>query len=519
MSQKRRMMPGRDASISSEAQSINFSNWKLFKPAAEAKINFQRAPYDNKGGGATVLRFKPCPRYEDYVCDGHFMPYRLDPGGHNDLGFWIRSVIVADRVGQPGTTFIVHRPKFAGGSDTFNASASPLSILVRAVTGAIRRGSERQQSWRKATAVQTWEPSKATLYDWSMIRGQEGEQKSLKAPKHIYLCQPMIPQLGGKSTVTPEEPTPPGWGLRPCVFAFTDAAGAKLYELLNEEVPNYRGDPADFESRYVNGDPINVFGGRYLYMYPKGHDPRKHASTPAQFDPLAAPTHGSAGGQKKDFGEGWEMHFEPTFAGSPAAFIRPNYTPEQQQGIIEMLTKSWVDLEEVLWFPTEVEQVTILAGILPLSMIDYAFSVEHPEWLIPDVRAKIEASREEWVPQAPKLHGAPPAVGMPQPAAGGWSPLSGIPSTAGVAPVPTQPAAPAAVGTPGGLPAMPSWNPADSTLPKPTSLPVDLPTGAADALPGSPPPSPIATPGSEPAAPSAASRAAAMAAARAASKQ
>jgi hypothetical protein len=435
-------MPGYSPSFGAEALGISYGSFKLFRPEYDSQIELIRPSYDSDKPEATVVRPKPCMAYAG--CEGDFMPYRLDPGGHNYMGFWFTQVAVADRIGTPATTFIVHRPKWAGGERAdFDASTNPLSVLVRAVVSAIRKGQNRHESWRAAAVKKAFEPNAELLFSWTGTRGGDsGEMKSLKAPTYMGLMQALVPQHGGKvkwgrDNQTGEALVPPGWGEKTCVVGLTAAASMKLIAMCKEEKPNFRGDPADFENRYVHGDPVSITSGRFLYIYPKGGDPRQSRGVDPNYDPLLTPhgAGGSGGARGKDSREfaGYDMHFDTQFQGVPAAFVKPDMSPAQRQAVIDYLRSKWLYWEDILDFPNDQEQVSRLAAVLPLSMIDYAFTGEHDSWISPELKKRIDESRHTWMsvapppPSAPHLPPSAPGAGGPPSSPSGSGPNSGGP--------------------------------------------------------------------------------------------
>lgn len=469
----RRQMPTFSPSFSSTAQQTDYSNWRLFKPEFKSQIEFIRPVYDDRKKPLTVVRPYPCRGYGDD--SENFLPYRLDPGGKNFF-LWMLQLPCADRVGTTPTSYLLHNP-FEDGQ-FFNVQANPLSVLTRAVSAAVKKGQGKAETWSKALGG-SFQPTDKQILEWSGMReGDKGAKKALSAPTYIFLMQGLVPCLGGDVKWGPDK-VAPGWGEKAAVIGLTASLGGKLLKLLNEENENFRGDPADFERRYVHGDPVSPDSGRYIYIYPEGGDPRESKQNmPTNYDPLSSTGHKSSGGrgghaEEREFA-GFDCHIDKTFQNQPATLNRPN------QRIF--LLNQWRYWEDILFFPTIVEQVQILSEVLPASMLEYAFVGEHDNWLTPEIRAKITMAKSATVPSAPSL----PQRGQ----APGHQPQQASPTAASTAPLAaSQPYDP--LGTPG------DWNPGKAPDPFPQgSTPFDGGGGQVDEALSRPPAGPPVLPAS-----------------------
>jgi hypothetical protein len=432
------------------------SQYRILKPSVAASIDIRKPQYDRRSLGATVFRPFPCRSFSKP--NEEFEPYRKDVGGNNFFGYWIRQLQVAWNIGNPATTFIVQPPDNSGVA--FDQRTTPLSVLYRAINNAVKRGQGRGDNW--ASATRAFNPSAEMVLRWSgALDGEQDKGKSLSWPQTIYAMQGFIPVLGGKY-LGDQPGGMPGWhGDKPCVFLVTAGVGKTLLEAFNAETPGFRGDPADFESRYVNGDPVSVNSGRWIVVYPKGGDPRTKLQrsnpafsgipmSPATFSAGAAPAAAKGGKDKDEIG--FDAHIEKISSvdgliGMPANLSDP--------ATIKMVRRKWRHWNDILHFPSDIEQAQILASIFPAAMLVYAFEGEHPQWLTDDVRKRAAIELGAQLPNASAPYGARPLpAGLP----GYGQPMAGAMPQAGFNPaVAGQPAA--------GFPVQPGFHPASGFNP------------------------------------------------------
>ncbi len=254
----------------STAASGGQMQYKLLKPEYASKVDIRKPAYDKNGKGATVFRPFPCRSYADPM--NSFEPYRCDPGGANYFGYWIHKMCVAWNVGNPATTFIIQPPSRS--NIPFDMRATPLGILHRAVSNAVKKGKGKGDQWGPAVQ-RAFQPPPGMLLLWDgATEGDQNKSAILTWPQYIHAMQGALPYHGGKN-LTDSATGIPGFGNNPtCMFLLTQGPSNLLLSALNAEKPAFRGDPADFENRYVYGDPVALEHGCYVVVYPKGGDPR-----------------------------------------------------------------------------------------------------------------------------------------------------------------------------------------------------------------------------------------------------
>lgn len=314
----------------------------------------------------TVFRPYPSLSYDD---PNQFLPYRLDPAGRNVFGHWIRRYDCAWGVGNPGTTFLLNDP--GAGDSTYDPWMTPLGILYRAIEGACKKGQGRPE----------WYP---------LREGSSGRGKALRAPSEMFLMQGVLMRYESKNLFGGNK-VAPGWGKNPpCILMLSSGVGRELIRQLCIENEGYQGDPADFERRYLHGDPVSPLHGRYLHFFQKGSDPRqRYQANPtarsgqsrqslddvmSDMDRTGGAT---SGGGQEDIG--FDLFISRDLDGLPASFT--------DRGV-EIAKSKWLYWEEVLWFPTEVEQAHLLFKIFPISACLYAFDGVNPDWIPEDARKR-----------------------------------------------------------------------------------------------------------------------------------
>lgn len=480
--------PHADATI---ASGNAFSNYKLFMPGVSDKIEFLKPAYSSEKPTTTVVRPFPSRSYSDP--NNSFEPYRKDPGGKNYFGFWLHKFYLCYGIGKPSTTWIAHDPSWG----PYDARQNPLSILCSAVKFAVKKGQKKATDWEQSLHRPPFDPSPNALLEWNgFFEGGNNKGAALSYPREFYMMQGIVPYYLDKVTYQQKEGMP-GWGTnKTCVIGLTASVGKSLVDLLNQEVENFRGDPADFERRYVYGDPVSLDSGAYFYIYPKGCDPRqtRNINLPVSGgDPFAVAVRPQMpGGQKKENKEiGFDCHIERTFTAAGQSL--PASMTKHKQQVLEKLF-FW---EDILEFPSYKQQVAYMASILPAEMLVYAFYGEHNDWLTPDILASAKAARMSSLPSSPPTFNPQPSpfpagnTGSPYDAPGGWSSTPPPAEMTPQAPMFGDPNSPPwgepEAGSPhGGNPA-PSSSPfggaaaTDSALPPPAASPFDSPVPATPA--------------------------------------
>jgi len=312
----------------------------------------------------TVFRPYPSLSYEDPT---QFLPYRIDPSGRNVFGHWIRRYDCAWGVGNPGHTFLLHDP--GAGDSTYDPWMTPLGILYRAIESACKKGQGRPE----------WYP---------LREGASGRGRALRAPSEVYLMQGILMRHDNNNLYGPGK-VPPGWGnTPPCMLMLSSGIGKELIRQLCLENEDFQGDPADFENRYVNGDPVSPLHGRYMHFFQKGFDPRQRyqanpttrGAAPTSLDD-AMGSMGGLGGRSVEGDQevGFDMFMSKDLDGMPAFLTEKG---------IEIAKSKWQFWEDVLWFPTEIEQAHILFKIFPISACLYAFDGVNQDWIPEDARRR-----------------------------------------------------------------------------------------------------------------------------------
>lgn len=355
-------------------------------------------------GTETVFRPSPSLRYDDPT---QFEPYRLDPGGRNFFGNWIRRYDCWWGAGRDATTMLIHNPET--GDRTYDKWSTPLGVLFRAVDTACKNGQGHPE----------WYP---------LREGSAGRGKQLRPPSECYLMQGIMLVHNDKKTYEGNK-APLGWGPNPpVIFMLSQGAGKSLEEALNEENDGFRGQPADFEARYKYGDPVAVESGRYFHFFEKGHDPRtKYGAKPVGHNPYATGgwARGAGSSPGKTAGDiGFDLYIDSMYDNIPAQ-IPPDS--------IEMFKSKWLFWEDILYFATVQEQVRTCFEQFPLSACMYAFEGQHNDWIPEEYRRKFYGTVQTTVPavvpgqQPPVPAGVPAVVPGQQPAAqpSGWTSFAG----------------------------------------------------------------------------------------------
>jgi len=419
--------PGYDYKKDMASTRGNFGNY-ILKPGVDAEV---RKP--SWKGTETVFRPFPSLSYDD---PAQFLPYHMDPEGADETGHWIRRYDCAWGVGNPSTTFLLRDPNLGG---MFDPWLTPLGILYRAIEGACKKGQGQPE--------------------WYILReNSQGKGKALKAPSETFLMQGVLMVYDSKPLYTGGK-VPPGWGNNPSlILSLSSGIGDKFFKLSNTEVENYSGSKFDFENRFVMGDVVNPAGGKYIHLFEKGNDPRvrysanpsargQNVATPftANFNSRPSGGHDSSEEELK----GFDMFVTPDLNGLPAALQIP-------EGVEHAKTK-WKYWENILNFPTEIEQAHLLCRVFPASAILYAFSGINQDWISDDVKKAAVNAVSVGMPGSQQgVTGFAGQPGFQGPPSGGHmqQPGHGAPGWGGGQPVPAH------LGSNQQMPAMPSMQPA-----------------------------------------------------------
>ena len=312
-------------------------------------------------GTETVVRPFPCISFSKPDTD--FEPYRIvHTDGRARFSDWIRRYPCAWGVGQNASTFLIKKTH-----KMYDVWQSPLGVLYKAIESACKKGQAKDPSWYP-------------LREAGMNKG-----KALKPPGELYLLQGVLLRHDKTEYGTKQAGTPLGWGKNSTmVLMLSSDAGKVLADVLNKEKEGFHGSPTDFEARYESGDPVALTSGRYIHLWERGTTPpsRGYSSQPTNVQPASSFDEGldqgedpAAGGASKgDIKKGFDIELTTTYAGKPATF-----GPVGE----EQVRKHWQHWDDILYFPTEVEQAHMLAKVFPASAIIYSFESVNKEW-IPD---------------------------------------------------------------------------------------------------------------------------------------
>jgi hypothetical protein len=440
-------------------------NHRFVRTAYAGQMDFWKPAYDRKTRAATVFRPYPARSYTDP--DNSFCPYRVDPGGKDRWGYWLRRYDCAWSVGEPAISLIINDP----GKSVLDNRMNPLGLLYSAVANAVEAATGNAS--RQAMFSSQFTPQSADILRWAgHVKGRPGKGALLDRPQTIAFMQGCLLVHGGQNMFQSPDKPMPGWGRGPgCLFGLTLGAARDLFTKLNETTPNYRGDPADFNARFKYGDPVDLAAGRFIVVQPMGG---------AQGGPTADPFTTAPAGSQAPTGQrekvGFTVDIVPDYNGIPAALPAPEHRA--------MIRDKWVHFDELMYTPGYVEQAHLLCQVMPADILVYAWGDAHPDWITEDKWR--EFKQVFGGRQAAAGAGYHPPVGVPQSLAHGQTPGG---------PYPTQPAA------------WPAHGPAPSAAtaaPPPVGVPpfgapggqppvTGNPPAAAPALPqipGSPPPPP-----------------------------
>jgi hypothetical protein len=330
----------------------------ILKPEAQAVV---KKP--SWWGTETIFRPYPCVSFQNPETE--FEPYRIvHPDGRTRFSDWFRRYLCAWGVGQNATTYLIKKThKF------YDHWQSPLGILYKAIENACKKGEAKDPRWYP-------------LRESGMNKG-----KALKPPGELFIMQGLMLRHDKTEYGVKGSPPPLGWGEKnpTCILMLSSDAGNSLADELHKEKEGFAGSPTDFESRYVHGDPVSPMNGRFLHFWERGTNPANrgsnYASKPVQqttsfeegMDAGADAT--QAGGAGKEMQKkGFDVEITTHSGGRIATF---NKVGEEQ------IRKHWQHWDDILFFPTEIEQAHLLAKSFPATAIIYAFESVNKDW-IPD---------------------------------------------------------------------------------------------------------------------------------------
>lgn len=321
--------------------------------------------------GLNVIRIWPNVAHDEQG-NKVWTPFRNSLDVPMDFGDWIRRYPVARKIAGTHLTFIIGDP-----SREYDFSQKPINVLHDAVQSAIKAGQER--------------PGWARLLE----RSQQGQL--LQKSSYVYMVQCGLFQHGTKSTFKEGKGFP---GVHPdcagIVLEITEAAGRSMLALMDQRREVAADVPLDdFETRFVHGDPISWDHGRFVVFYRKmDGDPRlrrNYNAAASSISPLGSLNLGASAQNAKT--GGYDCFIEPTVElpvhGMINAIAPPDIRPS-----LESKIKPW---DDILYFPSEVEQAHMIAPLYPADLIMYAFS-DHPDWIPESVRAAAVASVSAAVP-------------------------------------------------------------------------------------------------------------------------
>lgn len=392
----------RPTSLESVAVSTNTFGVKLVKPEHYNKVQVRGPSWK---GTETIIRPYPSLSYDD---PNEFEPYRVKQNGEYIFGNWIRRYDVAWKVGkgQNKRTFIVHNPA----DGPYDLNSTPLQVMCREISNA-----------KKNPNVIAKHPTFPMLMDWDSA----ASGTPLSWTKSVFLIQGALLVHGSKlkygQSERGEMQQPLGTGTEPtCIFTIpggspkasqTYAAGKVLMNMLNEQNNEYP-DPEDFETRFKYGDPVSPDSGRFFVF--------KEAGSFVAQSMLQRPNAGMNRG-------GFRNNLAQASAGGNAASNFKGYDVEianfnlidgtspvmNDEAALNDIRSHWLYWEDVLWFPSLVEQARELNEVFDPDEIMYAFRGQDPDWITDETHRKyrgtvsVKAETPASVSRAPKAPAKP----------------------------------------------------------------------------------------------------------------
>lgn len=356
-------------------------------PKAEYSMSSFGQPSDNRSSGRYILRvgsgadyWKPAwqgketivrilPAVFEHEGQKHFAPYRYSTN-YLDVCDWIRSYPAVRSFGATnGITMILNN---TATNPHYDVMTNPCAVLYNAISRACRQQQGKPE----------WFP---------LLQGQTGRSAALSKPTNIALVQAAVYTHSDKPMFAPGHTFPRGLGPHDqlVVFEIPPSSYKKLIQLWEERKPGYDGDPNDWESQYVHGDPVAIEGGRLIHFFEKECDPRRRfgAYQPAASGPAFPPAEVAAGASQSTSGDfsprGYDVFMTKRYPGYPDD---ERGFPAALTGLEEVVKHRWKPWDQLLHFYTEEEQAHIISRLFPVSAIMYAFR-DHPNWIPEDVEA------------------------------------------------------------------------------------------------------------------------------------
>lgn len=397
------------------------------------------------GNGVTV--FRPFPTRDWSSPAGQWEPFRYSAETHA-YSDWIRKYETVRGIGDPGVTFITTNPV-----DETPAEVSPAHVLYNAISRAVESGQD-QPGWA------------------ALLRGGNNRRAMLSRPTASYLIQGCIMQ--NKTEVMRP---PKGLFDSTVMLELSAQAGFSLLQAMDLQRDGVQAAShgQDWESIYVNGDPVGLDHGRFITFYKaEDGDPRQArqgGGSPSAWT-ASNPMFQGGPGQQRQIGYG--VFLEPTFNGTPASLIE--YEEHVRQRV-----RSW---DDILWFPTVDQQAKMLAERFDPTVIMYAFA-NHPDWIPENVRRQATGHVSVGAPQGG--WGVPPTTQGYPPAGGGFgyppAPQPGVLPPPGAQGYPPVPAPPAHASQPGAYSASPTPPVPPAPQPGAYAAPSAAPTPPASTMP------------------------------------
>lgn len=341
----------------------------------------------------TILRILPGLN-SDYQGgqESPFEPCRM-PEDQGRYGAWQCCYEAVRKFGDPGITMLISNgdPSY----DPYNQN--PCWILYRAIKDACDRKQGRAE--------------------WYALLQDNPRGKPLDRPCDITLVQALVFRHKGKDCF--HQGRPP-IGFAPddplMVFELSRSAAVALFGALDRRREGWTGNPSDPRA-FEYPDITDINGGAFVHLYQEGGGPQQQQAVApaAPFDPYApaAPNQrgyaggGGRGNQRPN--ARYACHLTATLNGGPPdRDILPGLANHAQR--IAAKIRPW---DDILWFPTDVEQAHIINRHFPASAIMHAFQ-DHPDWILPDTRAQAVNAVSRAVPAAPPGAPAYQQPGYPQ---------------------------------------------------------------------------------------------------------
>lgn len=335
----------------------------------------------------TLTTIRVLPVRQD---DGSWSPYRDPSEGReayepNQFGNWLVSYPCFKGGVTAFVTFLLYDPAAAEGYDLHQC---PAYVLFNAIKQACDATQALDQAW----------------FTW--LKGQPGKGAQLKKPDNLHMMQAIL--FEHKNRLYNNPPRGLGANDQTVVFGVPGGTGRKLTGMFNELSPTGQ-NPNDLDTFMQYGDIVDLNKGRFIRFCQAGGQLTETNQGPIVMG--GRPNGGNSGGGDDE--KGYDIRIVPEFKGLQANFVSQNPGLEQ---VLRSKSKPW---HEILHFPSEEEQVMMLARSFPGNAIEYGFQ-DHPDWLTSDVLAVTRARVMSPPAGAPAAGAAPvgqqgyPQQGYPQ---------------------------------------------------------------------------------------------------------